>query len=281
MTSFTKNFDITILKNLNAILRITTSVLNIQKRKLLFVLLALIFINNVYGKSIHVIVPLCDNKYQGIVKVSASLGNGESTRTNLYWGALYGVKTYLKKSSNWTLIKTLKPDSKFIAERCVFKNNISDDYLIADAYWGKYIYQANLDFINFAYGKKKGYVEHKEKKIGIASNSNLLIYAGHNGLMDFKLKITTKEKSKNPVPTIVLACKSKQYYLPLFDKLGIPVVLLTKSFMAPEAYTIDAISNYWLSGKRSGISLSAAQAYSKYQKCSLRAAKTVFWERLK
>ena len=44
-------------------------------------------------KSIHIIVALCDNEFQGIVPVSDLLGNGREPGTNLYWGALFGVKT--------------------------------------------------------------------------------------------------------------------------------------------------------------------------------------------
>jgi len=50
-------------------------------------------------KTIHVFVALCDNKYQGITRVSAALGNGQNLNTNLYWGALYGIRTYFKKSN--------------------------------------------------------------------------------------------------------------------------------------------------------------------------------------
>lgn len=34
---------------------------------------------------VHVFVPLCDNDNQGIVPVSASLGDGQNLKTNLYW----------------------------------------------------------------------------------------------------------------------------------------------------------------------------------------------------
>ena len=42
---------------------------------------------------VHVVVALCDNEHQGIVPVPATLGNGQDPRNNLYWGALYGVRT--------------------------------------------------------------------------------------------------------------------------------------------------------------------------------------------
>ena len=51
-------------------------------------------------KTIHVFVALCDNKYQGIVPVPAKIGNGQDAATNLYWGAAFGVKTFLTKAAN-------------------------------------------------------------------------------------------------------------------------------------------------------------------------------------
>ena len=50
---------------------------------------------------IHVFVALCDNVNQGIVPVSARLGNGEDPANNLYWGAAFGVKTFFSKSKDW------------------------------------------------------------------------------------------------------------------------------------------------------------------------------------
>ncbi len=49
--------------------------------------------------TIHIIVALCDNKYQGIIPVPKSIGNGQDSKNNLYWGTAYGIKTYFKRSS--------------------------------------------------------------------------------------------------------------------------------------------------------------------------------------
>ena len=49
-------------------------------------------------KVAHVYVALCDNTYQGIVPVPKNLGDGQAPATNLYWGARYGVKTFLSSS---------------------------------------------------------------------------------------------------------------------------------------------------------------------------------------
>ena len=52
---------------------------------------------------VHVTVALADNKNQWIVPVPAKIGNGQDSRNNLYWGALYGVKTYLTRKAGWQL----------------------------------------------------------------------------------------------------------------------------------------------------------------------------------
>ena len=62
------------------------------------------------GKVVHVLVALCDNKYQGIVPVPAFLGNGEDAQKNLYWGAAFGVKTFFSKSANWTKLAYSKSE---------------------------------------------------------------------------------------------------------------------------------------------------------------------------
>ena len=51
-------------------------------------------------KTIHVFVALCDNKYQDIVPVPASIGNGQNPNSNLYWGCGYGIRTFSSKIKN-------------------------------------------------------------------------------------------------------------------------------------------------------------------------------------
>ena len=46
----------------------------------------------------HVVVALCDNESQGIVPVPARLGDGDSPQSNLYWGAMYGVRGWFLPS---------------------------------------------------------------------------------------------------------------------------------------------------------------------------------------
>lgn len=58
--------------------------------------------------TIHVLVALCDNKYQGIVPVPAKIGNGQDPDNNLYWGCSYGIRSYFKKSKAWKLVRQKK-----------------------------------------------------------------------------------------------------------------------------------------------------------------------------
>ena len=45
----------------------------------------------------HVIVALADNEHQGIVPIPSTLGDGDRPQSNLYWGAMYGVKGFSAK----------------------------------------------------------------------------------------------------------------------------------------------------------------------------------------
>ena len=53
---------------------------------------------------VHVFVALCDNRNQGIIPVPAALGNGQDPEKNLYWGAMYGVRGFLSRSSDWKAV---------------------------------------------------------------------------------------------------------------------------------------------------------------------------------
>jgi hypothetical protein len=102
------------------------------------------------SRTIHVIVALCDNQYQGIVPVPKYLGDGDNPATNLYWGAAYGVKTFFKRSEKWKLLsENLKPTSA-ILERCVFQYD--GVVLVADAYRGREIKTAIANFFSYAAG---------------------------------------------------------------------------------------------------------------------------------
>jgi hypothetical protein len=104
---------------------------------------------------IHVFVALCDNVNQGIVPVSATLGNGDDPPHNLYWGAAFGVKTFFTKNKDWELVSAQTDSVKsasVVLDRAIFKRRGRDVFLVAEAYRGSYIKQATQDFLEAAAG---------------------------------------------------------------------------------------------------------------------------------
>lgn len=137
-------------------------------------------------RTAHILVALCDNKYQGIVPVPAKIGNGQDPGNNLYWGAMYGIKTFFSRSKDWQLVRKQKINDT-ILERLVFKHKATNMYLIADAYDGQFIKNTTSDFLYSASGQLKDTLIVDNKVIGINGNANLISYVGHDGLMDFTL----------------------------------------------------------------------------------------------
>ncbi len=226
-------------------------------------------------KTIHIIVALCDNKYQGIVPVPKNIGNGQNPKNNLYWGTAYGIKTYFKRSDEWTLIKETKIDS-LILERLVFKHNKDNYYIVADAYNGKNIKNATETFLRSSAGIIKDTLNIGNKTIGIEGNARLVAYIGHDGLMDFNLQEKFINIDNKVRDVIILACYSKSYFEPHLRRSKVNPLVWTTGLMAPEAYTIhDAITGYVNDETNEEIRLRAAKAYHKYQKCGLNAAKNL------
>lgn len=226
-------------------------------------------------QTIHVFVALCDNKYQGIVPVPAAIGNGQDPNNNLYWGCANGIRTYFKKSREWKLIKTQKLD-KIRMERLVFKHTARNYYLVADAYDGQYIKQTTTDFLYSTAGQLKDTVRINKTAIGINGNAKMVAYIGHDGLMDFQLTQTFANADGKKRDAIILACISKKYFAPYLQATKANPMVWTTNLMCPEAYTLhDALGSYINGGSNEEVRNKAAQAYAKYQKCSVKAARNL------
>jgi hypothetical protein len=234
---------------------------------------------------VHVFVALCDNANQGIVKVPAAIGNGQDPASNLYWGARYGVRTFFTQSPHWTVIQCRpRPAQVAVLERAVFRSKTAGPpvYVVADAYDGARMHETLTDFLGAAAG-----LAHEEVAIAGAGAlttlqaggwADLVAFVGHNGLMDVRLsELPENRGGSNPDAAVVLACKSQPYFAePLRKAKCIPLVA-TVQFMAPEAYTLDAILRGWASGQTpEAVRQQAAAAYATYQKCSLTAAGRIF-----
>ena len=233
---------------------------------------------------IHVFVALCDNVNQGIVPVSASLGNGDNPATNLYWGAAFGVKTFFNKNREWQVLTPSNASSKspqVVLDRVVFQHRRTGAFLIAEAYRGSYIQRATEDFLDAAAGlpgeKIILSVDGKEVEIHGGGSADLLTYIGHNGLMDFQLSSVPKKRDNDKREAIILACASKSYFAGPLRSTGAQPLLWTTNLMAPEAYILSAALDGWLNRETDEqIRLRGAKAYSTYQRIGIRGASSLF-----
>ena len=249
-------------------------------RYLLFILLVLPFQIDAFGqtRTIHVFVALCDNQYQGIVPVPASLGNGQDPNSNLYWGAAYGVRSYLRyKTSDWVLISDLTVSDPRILKRTLFKHATKDVYILADAYDGKEIRSCISDFLRTANGQLPVIIDHDSHALAFGGKAGLLAYVGHNGLMDFDVDIDYDRQTESNREVIILACYSKPYFTTEIRNANATPLLWTTHLMAPEAYTLkSAIDGWMLNESGAQIEERAARSYNKYQKCGLNGARNLF-----
>jgi len=230
---------------------------------------------------IHVFVALCDNVNQGIVPVSASLGNGDNPASNLYWGAAFGVKTFFSKSKDWELVAEKQNPSPAILVRLIFKRKGADVFLVADAYRGKEISQAIWDFLEASSGKPGEQLSvtkaGRQVTFNSGGSSDLVAYVGHDGLMDFTLQSTPKARDDRKRKAIILACVSQKYFAKPLERTGAVPLVWTTGLMAPEAYILSAAIDGWLKKETDEeVRLRAAIVYNSYQNCGLKAANNLF-----
>jgi len=225
-------------------------------------------------RTIHVVVALCDNVHQGIVPVPKTLGNGQDKDRNLYWGAAYGVRTWFDRSKEWERVKVQVGLPERVLERCIWKHRITGTVLVADAYDGQYISTATAVFLTYAAGHAPATVSTGNGQAPSGGAADLIAYVGHDGLMDFTAPAAKTPANDKARRTIILACISQRYFREPVKAAGASPLLWTTGLMAPEAYTLEAALNAWVSGADDAmVREKAAAAYHAYQKCGLNAAR--------
>lgn len=239
--------------------------------------------------TIHVVVALCDNVNQGIVPVPDAIGNGQDPGSNLYWGAMYGVKHYFPNKAGWKKVDAPSMNNPRILERAVFHTTVQRGtkkcpvYLVADAWDGSHIRDAMTSYFTMTAGALEEQVTIKDGENDISLRAggaaHLLVFVGHNGLMDFNLDPpATSFPNLPPRSAIALSCASKPYFEERLTAVGAHPLLLTTGLMAPEAYTLDAAICAWASGgDTAATGEAAASSYNKYQKCGMKGARRLFW----
>ena len=244
--------------------------------KTLIIILSFIFSSD-SSRTIHIIVPLCNSSHDGMVGVSSGC-DYDKAETNLFWGAIYGVKTFLKSDlDNWEHVYDIEYTESSIIERSIFKHKLEDVTLIADAYNGKMLDSALLDFYQSLDGTKKEnflFLDLDfEIDVDIYGSSDLLVFVGQYKDIDYKFK---SSKTSN-VETMILTCFSQLKFCNAISTTSATSRLLTTNALAPEAYSLNGALNAWISNKDSNeIINQASYQYNYYQKCGIKAAQSLF-----
>ena len=232
---------------------------------------------------VHVVVALCDNESQGIVPVSAKLGDGDDPQSNLYWGAMYGVRSYFRNQPGWQSLKIPASSDPRVLDRVLFRREVTRQgkatqvLVVAEAWRGRNIADAIRHFLELNRGEHVEQVRAADLQFEAGGAAHVIVFVGHNGLMDFAAPtLPPARATAMPHASVVLACMSDDYFTALLKEDSVPLIT-TSGLIAPEAYTLAALLESWFAGADAAqVRLAAARAYAKYQRISENAARRLF-----
>lgn len=220
---------------------------------------------------IHIFIPLCDNIHQGIVPTTQSLGDGQSIRSNLYWATSSGTKKFFQKHKEWKQIYIQQDIDSSILERVVFERTYQHTkvYLVADAYRGDRMGKTLNDFLAaLSMNKKESLSINSDWSIPISSNADLLIFNGHNGLMDNPTMESWKNSTSRRVDAVINACVSFDYFEEELKEAKAYPLIRTTTLLHPGAYVLTQIIDDWVNLQpQNVIRRKAGRAYCMKHKC--------------
>ncbi|MEX1003651.1 MAG: hypothetical protein WDZ35_16145 [Crocinitomicaceae bacterium] len=227
----------------------------------------------------HCFVPLCDNKHQGIVPTSPSLGDGFSLRTNLYWATSYGMKKYFQKSKDWKMLEISFTATDTVMERVAFQREFENGatvILVCDAYRGDQMAACLDDYLNALGGNRCDSIFYRDHFVPISGGADLLAFNGHNGLMDVSAD-TVYAKKPRQKDAVVIACSSHNYFNPYFVQTQSYPLLNTTSLLWPGAMILNAVIEKWaVFSEDEAIRNAAGDAYHEVKDCGRQAARNMF-----
>lgn len=234
---------------------------------------------------VHVFVPLCDNINQGIVPTSPKLGNGLDLRNNLYWGVRHGMKTIFKNNKNWKMLHAYNPENNNVLERVIYERNYGKTKvtLIMDAYRGDKMKETLEDYFNSLAENKMSTITIEGKNIPIYGNSDLLVFNGHNGLMDTEISYTVTKSNIRQKDAISISCSSKYYFDNHYKKMNAYPIVTTQNNLYPGGFILEGIIDKWATfAEDEMIRQEAGNSYHRVKKCGIKGARNLFytgWEK--
>lgn len=235
--------------------------------------------------TVHVTVALCDNEQ--IACGDGGLGNPGNLHSNLYWGAMFGAKRiFERKDSGWTRV-VQHAEIEGVLSREVYRRQVPggrwslpgrtvEQLVVLDAVHGAHINRAVAGFFLEASDGATLTIDDGDQRRALAVS--VAGYAGHNRLMDgMRLPDVDTTKARAPIPSFVLACLSDRFFGAALHDAGSSPVVMTRSFMAPEGYVVEAAARAFGDNLPDDeIRSAVVAAYAKWQRISEREAARVF-----
>ncbi|OGQ26601.1 MAG: hypothetical protein A2138_17050 [Deltaproteobacteria bacterium RBG_16_71_12] len=209
-----------------------------------------------------VVVPLCDGAK--LACGNGALGDPRSLDGNLYWGARFGAERFLAGRAGVTVTERRAGTPPLLRELRLVRRAAKGEREVKAtllAFDGERIDDALAYFLDAVRLRR----------------ADLVVWAGHDRLMD--VGAPEIERAGRPASVAVLACESERYFGPVLDAMGARAVALTRTFMAPEGYLLDAlIESVAKNGPDERVLLRQAlvAAYARWQRISRTSAATVF-----
>jgi hypothetical protein len=219
---------------------------------------------------VHIFVPLCDNEHQGIVPTSPKLGNGLDLKNNLYWATSGGIKRFFNDHPKWNFVCSILSPTKNILERVVFSRTFTNGacvYLVADAYRGDQMAKCLSDFFNSLSGQFQHAISIDSLKLTINSGADLLIFNGHNGLMDTPLNFTPITPQQFPmIDAVSISCASANLFKYHYPQTNAYPLVHTTNLLYPGAFIANAIIENWAMLKSDKeCKIAASKAYYEHK----------------
>jgi hypothetical protein len=220
---------------------------------------------------VHAYIPLCDNENQGIIPTSPSLGDGLNLKTNLYWATSGGTKAWFKKQSDWRLVYDELAIDTNVLERVIFKKRYSDAevYFVADAYRGDRMEATVNDFLSaIASQHFQDCVLESGDTITVAGNADLVMFNGHNGMMD-NIRVRNWHSAKGLLKDVVMnSCVSYGYLQYDFMNVGGYPLVRSNTLLYPGAYVLEQIIDDWVADiDPDQLCLNAGRVYCERHDC--------------
>jgi len=226
-------------------------------------------------------ITLADSATQGPAPTQAKPDNGNDLENNRFWGGRYGVRTLLMKHPDWELVGRERAPQTHVLERLIFRHRQRYIYLVVDAYRGSVARTALSEFLNTSAGARPLLLRVGNSSVSIqaGSASDLFVYLGHNAIaaedkdLDLPMHVDATLR-----PVVMLTDSSLASFEPYLQTAGATLLLGTTGVMSPEGYLVVAFLEGWVRGETAPtLHMRVAQAYARYQRCSVAIAERLFW----